>query len=118
MKQDLERIKKLMKGEGYRNEGCNDTNINGKVQSYSDTKMLHWILLSYVYHYVLQCISSSLPKPLSPHELIQVTWELVCVASPHTLQFGFHTAPVTLNVLSMHSCHRLYKVEGVIYHTM
>ena len=38
MKQDLERIKKLMKGEGYRNEGYNDTNINGKVQSYADTQ--------------------------------------------------------------------------------
>ena len=33
MKQDLERIKKLMKGEGYRNEGYNDTNINGKYKA-------------------------------------------------------------------------------------
>ena len=39
--------------------------------------------------------ASSLPKSLSPHKLIQVTWELVGVASLHTLQFGFHTAPIT-----------------------
>ena len=33
MKQDLERIKKLMKGEGYRNEGYNYTNVNVKYKA-------------------------------------------------------------------------------------
>ncbi|CAI8031836.1 hypothetical protein GBAR_LOCUS18044, partial [Geodia barretti] len=46
---------------------------------------------------------------ISGRELIQIAWELVGMASSHALQFGLHTTPITLHMLSMDACHRLYE---------
>ena len=52
-----------------------------------------------------------LPMPLTPHELVQVAWEFCCMATFHALKFALRSGPVTLNMLSVGTCCRVYKVS-------
>ena len=62
-----------------------------------------------------ECRHLGVTMPLSPHELIQVTGELGCVASLHSLKLYFDLSPVGLYVLGVGVGNRIHKRDRVIH---
>ena len=53
-----------------------------------------WIPFRYALTDVVKCIAVGLSMALTPHELIQTTWEEFVTSAMHSLQFSFGTAPI------------------------
>ena len=64
---------------------------------------------------VIKGFSSSFPISLPPHKFVQVSWKMLCTTALHPLQLDLHPIPVTLHVLSMNQCGRVYKVKTMIH---
>ena len=73
----------------------------------------NWIEDSYISTNVPEGRDGGLPMPLTPHELVQVhvAWEFCGMATFHALKFALRSGPVTLNMLSVGTCCRVYKVQ-------
>ena len=82
------------------------------------TSRLHRILSGNVLHYLMKGNTSTASMPLSPHEFIQIGWQLVCMASSHTLQLSLHSIPIWFNMLGMDAGGWINKMKGMIYHFM
>ena len=74
-------------------------NTKGVDTNYDHVNASNRIFLCDVTHYVTQSIPVGQTIPFPPHEFIEITWQLVCMATLHPLQFSFYPIPIALNVL-------------------
>lgn len=75
---------------------------------------LDWVLDSYISYYVIIGLTDTCTMPLSPHEFVQISWKMICVATLHFLQLYLHRVPVTLYILGVSPSNWVNKMEAVV----
>ena len=76
---------------------------------------LNWIFKGYIPADGVKGLPCCLSMPLPPHELVQIRWELVFVASFHPFELRLDSAPVALDIVRVHACYRILKVQRVVH---
>ena len=76
--------------------------------------MSNYVLQANIQYNRVKCLFTAGPIPLPPHELIQVTGELMAVHTLHRLKLLFHSVPVALYTLGVHTVGRIYKLHRVV----
>ena len=76
---------------------------------------LNRILTTNVPHDIVKHQRRCLPVALMPHKFVQIRRHLVVMQTFHMLYSGLHSIPLTLNILCMYSCDRIYKMKGMIH---
>ena len=84
--------------------------IAGKFHVGCHRMSLNWVILSYVLHYICHSITVCDSMLFTPHELVEVAWQLVGMVTFHTFKLCLNSVPVAFNVLRVNSCDGIHKV--------